>query len=107
MLTAFEQVLSLLELLSLELAPKDGSALQIDPVCEVLTGDADALTLPVLQLLVLDVAPFLHHQHASSTNALARDEGGGASHPVYWVASPSIWATLIVMTVVATAAVNP
>ena len=61
MLTAFEQVLSLLKLLTPELAAKDRAALRINPIGEVLAGDADALTLPVLQLSVVDVVPFLHH----------------------------------------------
>ena len=47
MLTALQQVLTLLKLLTLELAANDGAALRINPIGEVLTGDADAIALPV------------------------------------------------------------
>ena len=67
MLATFEQVLSLLKLLTPELAAKDHAAHRINPIGEVLTGD-----------------------------------GGGASHPVRWMASPCIRATLIAISVVAT-----
>ena len=53
-------MLTLLELLTLEFAAKDRAALRINPVGEVLAGDADAVALPVLQLSVVDVLPLLH-----------------------------------------------
>ena len=59
MLTALQQVLTLLKLLTLELAANDGAALRINPIGEVLTGDADAIALPVPQLSVVDVLPVL------------------------------------------------
>ena len=60
MLTALKQVLTLLKLLTLELAAKDRAALRINPIVEVLAGDADAVALPVLQLSVVDALPILH-----------------------------------------------
>ena len=51
----------MLKLLPLELAPKNGPAVPVYPIDEVLTGDAKPVALPVLQLLVLDVVPLLHH----------------------------------------------
>ena len=41
-------MLALLELLPLELANKDGVAVLVHPIDEVLAGDADAVALPVL-----------------------------------------------------------
>ena len=45
-LTLLEQVLSLLKLLPLQLAAKDGSAMHVHAVGEVLTGDANLLSFP-------------------------------------------------------------
>ena len=67
---ALEQVLTLLKLLSSEVAAKDRAAAAVHSVSEVLAGDADAPASPVLQLSVVDEAPLFNHQHASSTNAL-------------------------------------
>ena len=64
-----------MELLSLQLAAKVGVAVPVQPVDEVLAGDADAVSLPVLQLLVADVLLFLHHQYASSANVSAKRRG--------------------------------
>ena len=50
----------MLQLLTLELAAKDGAAVLVHPINKELAGDADAVALPVLQLLVADAAPFLH-----------------------------------------------
>ena len=87
MLAPFEQALSLPDQLSLELAAKNGSAVAIRPIDEGLAGDAGALTLPVLQLQILDATKFLDHQHAISTGVLSqRREGGNASPAVCWVA---------------------
>lgn len=71
MITALEQVFPLLKLLSSEFAAKDGPAAGVHSIGEVLAGDADALTLPVLQLPVIDVAPLLQLSDASSTTVLA------------------------------------
>lgn len=62
----------MLKLLPLELAAQHGVAIAIQSVDEVLAGDADLPTLPVLQLAVVDVAPFLHRQYASSTKLLTQ-----------------------------------
>ena len=68
-------MLALLELLTLEFAAKDGTAVLVHPIDEVLTGEADAVALPVLQLLVVDVAPFLQSKDARSTNTPANQQG--------------------------------
>ena len=62
----------MLKLLPSEVAAKDCSAAGVHPVGEPLTGDADALAFPVVQLPFVDVVPLLHHQYASSTAVLAR-----------------------------------
>jgi len=40
----------------------------VHPINKELAGDADAVAFPVLQVLVLHVAPSLHHWHTRSTN---------------------------------------
>ena len=73
MIAPLEQVLTLLKLLSSQVAAKDCAATAVYSVGEPLAGDADALTFPVLQLSVIDVIPLLHHQYASSTSVLAAE----------------------------------
>ena len=52
-------MIALLELLLAEIAGRHRSAVAIDSVGEVLTGQADARTLPVLELALVDEIPFL------------------------------------------------
>ena len=49
-----------MELLPLDFATKDDLAVLVHPIDEVLAGNSDAVALPVLQVLVFDVLPFLH-----------------------------------------------
>ena len=49
-----------MKLLLPEVAANDCVAVLVHPVGEVLAGDADAAALPVLQVSLVDVAPFLH-----------------------------------------------
>ena len=60
MIAPLEQVLTLLKLLSSEVAAKDRAAAAVHSVGEVLASDEDALTFPVVQLSVVDVVPLLH-----------------------------------------------
>ena len=53
-------MLALLQLLLLKRATKQRVAVLIHPIGEVLTGHADAGTLPALKLCVVDKSPFLH-----------------------------------------------
>ena len=55
-----EQMVSLLQLLLTEVASNHRSTASIHAVCEVLTGEADACPLPVLQLTLINEIPFLH-----------------------------------------------
>ena len=52
--------MSLLKLLPLQLAAKDGSAVPVYPIGEVLTGNADLLPFPIGQLSLFDELPLLH-----------------------------------------------
>jgi len=54
------EVVALLELLLSGVAPQKGVAMLVDPVAEVLTGHADAGSLPALELAVVNKIPFLH-----------------------------------------------
>ena len=60
MIAPLGQVLTLLKLLSSQVAAKDCAATAVYSVGEPLAGDADALTFPVVQLSVVDVVPLLH-----------------------------------------------
>ena len=60
MTTPLQQVLALLKLFPSKVASKQGSAVTINAISEVLACDADFLALPVLQLTVFDVVPLLH-----------------------------------------------
>ena len=53
-------MLTLLKLLSSEVAAKDCAAAGIQPIGEPLAGNADALAFPVVQFSVIDVVPLLH-----------------------------------------------
>ena len=53
-------MIALLELLLAEIAGHHRSAVAIDSVGKVLTGQADARTLPDLELALVDEIPFLH-----------------------------------------------
>ena len=68
-------MLALLQLSTLQLASKGGPAVLVHPINKELAGDADAAALPVLQLLVVDVAPFLQSKDARSTNTPANQQG--------------------------------
>ena len=70
MIAPLEQVFPLLKLLSSELAAKDGPTAGVHSISEVLAGDADALTFPVLQLPLVDVVPLVHPLAADSTGVL-------------------------------------
>ena len=59
---AFDQVITLLELLLPEVAGHHRSAVSIHATGEVLAGEADACPLPVLQLTLINKIPFLHAQ---------------------------------------------
>ena len=50
----------MLKLLLSGVAAEKGVAVLIDAVAEVLTGHADAGSLPALELAVIDKVPFLH-----------------------------------------------
>ena len=60
MIAALEQMLTLLKLLSSEVAAKDCAAAGVQPIGEPLAGNADALAFPVLQVPFVDVVPLLH-----------------------------------------------
>ena len=77
MSAALGQVIALLELLLPEVAGHHGSAVPIDPVSEVLAGEADPGSLPVAKLTIVNVIPFLHHRLADSTIVLVRPAGSG------------------------------
>ena len=70
MLASLEKVLTLLELTAPQLAAQDRAALPIYPVGEVLTGDADLLTFPVLELSNVEKIPVVHRQNANSAKVL-------------------------------------
>lgn len=70
MVTSLEKVLALLELPAPQLAAQDRAALPIHSIGEVLTGDADLLTFPVLELSIVEKIPVVHHQHANSAKVL-------------------------------------
>ena len=53
-------MIALLKLLLSGVAAEKGVAVLIDAVAEVLTGHADAGSLPTLKLAVIDKVPFLH-----------------------------------------------
>jgi len=53
-------VVALLELLLPGVAVQKGVAVLVDAVAEVLTGHANACSLPALELAVIDKVPFLH-----------------------------------------------
>lgn len=53
-------MLSLLKLTSPEVAGREGAAVTIHSIGEVLAGDADLSSLPALELSVIDVIPLLH-----------------------------------------------
>ena len=59
-LTPLEQMLALLKLLPPKVASKQGPAVLVNAISEVLAGDADLLSLPVLELPFVDVVPLLH-----------------------------------------------
>ena len=50
----------MLKLLLSGVASQKGMAVLVDPVAEVLTGHANAGSLPTLKLAVIDKVPFLH-----------------------------------------------
>ena len=60
MLTSLEQVFSLLQQTASEVAGNKSSTVLVYAVGEVLAGDADLTTRPALELVVIDVIPFLH-----------------------------------------------
>ncbi len=60
MAATLDQVIALLQLLLPEVAGHHRSAVAIHAIGEVLTGEADARTLPVLQLSLVNEIPFLH-----------------------------------------------
>ena len=60
-------MVTLLKQASSEVAGKQGSTVLVNAVAEVLTGDADVVSLPVLKVCVFDVAPLLHGFHASTS----------------------------------------
>ena len=53
-------MIALLKLLLSGVTAEKGVAMLVDPVAEVLTGHADAGSLPALELAVIDKVPFLH-----------------------------------------------
>ena len=53
-------MVALLELLLPGVAAQKSVAVLVDPVAEVLTGHANAGSLPTLKLAVIDKVPFLH-----------------------------------------------
>jgi len=53
-------MIALLELLLSEVAGHHRSAVSIHPIDEVLTGQADSLSLPVLKLSLIHKIPLLH-----------------------------------------------
>ena len=53
-------MIALLKLLLSGVAAEKGVAVLIDAVAEVLTGHADAGSLPALELAVVNKIPFLH-----------------------------------------------
>ena len=53
-------MIALLKLLLSGVAAQKGVAVLVDPVAEVLTGHADAGSLPALELAVVNKVPFLH-----------------------------------------------
>ena len=53
-------MIALLKLLLSGVAAEKGVAVLIDAVAEVLTGHANAGSLPTLKLAVIDKVPFLH-----------------------------------------------
>ena len=69
-------MVTLLQQTSSEVAGKQGSTVLINAITEVLTGDADVVSLPVLKVFVFDVAPLLHEFHAS-TSVLAGEGSEG------------------------------
>lgn len=71
-LTGFQEVVTLLEQTSSQVAGKQGAAVLVHPVTEVLTGDADVVSLPVLKVFIFDVVP-LHHGLQASTSVLAEN----------------------------------
>ena len=57
-------MVSLLKLFLPGIATKKRVAVLINPVAEVLTGHADAGSLPTLQLPIVHKIPLLHHPSA-------------------------------------------
>ena len=49
-----------MQLTSAEVAAKEGAAVLVDAMSEVLAGHADAFALPALKLAFVDEIPFLH-----------------------------------------------
>ena len=77
MLAALGEMFALSEQLLPEVAGHHGSAVPIDPVSEVLAGEADPGSLPVAKLTIVNVIPFLHHRLIDSTAVLIRPAGSG------------------------------
>ena len=63
-LAGLEQMVTLLKQTSSQVAGKQGAAVLVNAVAEVLTGDADVVPLPVLKVFVFDVAPLLHEPNS-------------------------------------------
>lgn len=56
-------MVTLLQQTSSEVAGQQGAAVLINAIAEVLTGDADVVSLPALKVFVFDVAPLLHESN--------------------------------------------
>jgi len=60
-----DQVVALGQLATTKPAAKNGAAMLVDPIAEVLAGHADAGALPVAQLAGIDEVPILHNHLVS------------------------------------------
>lgn len=73
MSAALSEVVALLEQLLSELAGHHRAAVSIHSVGEVLVGEADSGSLPVLKLTFINIAPLAHDPLMNSTPALMHE----------------------------------
>ena len=76
-MAALGEMFALSEQLLPEVAGHHGSAVPIDPVSEVLAGEADPGSLPVAKLTIVNVIPLFHHGLVDSTAVLMHRAGSG------------------------------